>query len=587
MNTTPLLGMPRLDAAADPDIVAALRPVIVGEHAQLHAAAATAAAAVDDLPVGSGTFHERAHAGARQLRALFGALGRTPQEVFADPELAGAAIDAAAVAAVPAMLAFTGTVDLTVGAIVRLGNGSPYQQRLLAALNAGAALGVRVHTELGGTNRTDVRTLAIRDRGRGGFVLRTPDIDPVTGGAAAKNMPNVADRDTPVVATVSARLVDGRADYGVHLFLLDLRSAAGLAEGVRVTELSQTDTPMPHARVTFDDVFVPEDALLGGRHCQIADGVIRMRGSKPEMFRVGVGDFTAGRSDLSTAALAMTRAALAGVVNYALQRRPDPNGPALIERGHVIDTLVTDIAAVYAATSMARRLRTVRAQGLAPAARARLAMLTKPLASNLAWQVLDRCQTLAGAQGHMRANRIPDWVGAARAIRTAEGANDLLQFAAGRHDTAQVWLPGTAGAWPGSVALAVRERGVSDAIAQSDWKRLDVKGFDGAAIARSEAAATRIAAACLAADRSLTLDPRGRELLTALLGEHTCAAIDKHGTWYQRNRDLTLAELDAFQDQRHAHREVLAEHLPTLVAAFAVKPLPGADIFKENYLKEG
>ncbi|WP_328436891.1 acyl-CoA dehydrogenase family protein [Nocardia puris] len=582
----PLLG----DPTATPTL-AALHRVIVGEHADLHERARALASSVRDRPVDGVPYPQQASVGPGLLRAAFAGLGMTAGQVYADPELRGAVCDAAAVLAPRLMLSWTGHVALTVGAVRRLGNGSSYQRAMLADLDSGAATGVRVHTELAGTNTAPtLRTLAIWDPRRRGFWLHTTDPDArATDPGAAKFMANAF---VPVkIATIAVRaIIDGR-DAGVHLVALRLHTPdGGITSGVRITALGdKAHSPMDHAMLSFFGAFVPFDGLLvpGAR---VVDGTLVLPEDHSAHFAVGAGDFTDGRLDLGNASIAAARGALAALVSYAHQR--EVGGVRLIDRDSIDEDLATQLGPVYAATALGRRLRSLRAATMSEPSTsttdfALLVMLAKPLLSDIALSAIMTVHDDTGAHAHLRANRIADLLGGVGSIRTAEGANRVLRVVAGsRADLRHARLPGAELSWPGADMLIAREDGIAADRTAGDLDRLDAAGPEAAAEMAAQATAIRLAAQAVALDLADTTDPTARQLLEDVLGEVTLTAILDHGQWHHEHGHLSQEDLSAFRTQRRAHRTRLAAHARLLTTAFAVPAIPRAPLFSANYLEE-
>ncbi|WP_067564777.1 acyl-CoA dehydrogenase family protein [Nocardia acidivorans] len=368
------------------------------------------------------TYAEQTQNAHDLLRAVIRELGHPAREIAADPQLRGALCDWAQVAAPRLLLILTGHFDLAIGAVLALGNGSRYQRSCLDELDTGAALGALMLTELGGTNGADQQTTATWDPESAEFILTTPSP------AAIEFMPDVADPTVPKTVVVTARLLGDGRDEGVLPFLLRLRTADGLAEGVDVVRLPDKDSaPMDHAMVRFHRVRLPVDALLGGDWARIeADGHFECALPPRRRFHAAISVLGNGRLDLANAAIASARAGLAGLVNYSRQRRPGA-GMRMADRDAVQQDLVGALVAVYAASVLGRQIRDMRAdQSNSDAGDALWSMLAKPLLSNTAHRVLMTCRQRAAAQGALRVNRLTDWIGNLEAIITA-GPCDVVR----------------------------------------------------------------------------------------------------------------------------------------------------------------
>ncbi|WP_306362223.1 acyl-CoA dehydrogenase family protein [Nocardia sp. CC227C] len=564
--------------------VEALQAVIFGKHVALHTRVRDIVVGLADLPSSGLTFTQEAERAPALLRAVIAGLGHPAREIAADAQLRGALCDWAQIAAPRLLLVLTGHFDLAIGAILALGNGSRYQQRCLAELDTAATLGVLVLTELGGTNGADHRTTATWEPATGGFRLTTP------AAAAIKFMPNVADPAVPKTVVITARLVvDGR-DQGVLPFLLELRTSEGLAEGVHVVRLPDKDSaPMDHALIRFDRVWLPREALLGGDWAHIdADGNFTCDLPPRSRFHRAISVLGNGRLDLANAAIASARAGLAGLVNYSRQRRPG-SGTLMADRDAVQRDLATGLAAVYATSVLGRRLRDLRADANVTAKEHALwSMLAKPLLSDTANDVLMMCRDRAAAQGALRINHLVDWIGNLAAIRTAEGENQIMQITAGRqgHTLTALQLPGTPTQMPWYIAmLADRERTIADALSVGSHETAgDILGPDAAAIELATATAERLAATALATAAFTTADPTARKLAVAAAAAYALGRIHAHGIWYTANHRLTPQRAAAITTELTRNLRVIADHLPMLVAAFALPALPGP-LFTSDYIE--
>ncbi|WP_433574751.1 acyl-CoA dehydrogenase family protein [Nocardia brasiliensis] len=573
---------PAIDGThAAPSTTEALREVIFGAHTALHARVRDTVVALSDLPRSGLTFAQQTQTAPALLRAVIAELGPA-HEITADVQLRGALCDWAQIAAPRLLLVLTGHFDLTVGAILALGDGSRYQRECLAELDTGAALGVLMLTELGGTNGADQQTTASWDAGTGEFVLSTPSA------TAVKIMPNVADATEAKTGIVTARLViDGR-DEGVLPFLLRLRTRSGLAEGVDVVRLpDKVSAPMDHAMIRFDQVRLPREALLGGDWARLsADGKFDCALPPRKRFHRAIGVLGDGRLDLANAAVASARAALAGLVNYTRQRRPG-SGVLMADRDAVQRDLATALAAVYATSTLGRRLRDLRAATGTGQAQAVWSMLAKPLLSNTAHQVLMMCRQRAAAQGSLRINHIADWIGNLEAIVTAEGENQIMQVTAGRQGEilTEFQLPDTPGMPWYIDTLAEREHAIAADLHNGIFHTAgNALGPDSAAIELATATAERLAATALATAALTTDDPLAKKLTATAAAAYALERIHARGTWYTAHRHLSPERATTITSELNRHHAVLTARLPTLVAAFGIPQLPGP-IFAPDYIQ--
>ncbi|RJO70078.1 hypothetical protein D5S18_29950 [Nocardia panacis] len=571
-------------AQRESETVEALREVIFGAHMALHARVRDVVAGLSDSPPSGLTFAAETERAPHLLRGVIAGLGRPAREIAADAQLRGALCEWAQVAAPRLLLVLTGHFDLAIGAILGLGDGSAYQQDCLSELDTGAAIGVLMLTELGGTNGADHQTTATWDPQAEGFRLTTPTA------TAIKSMPNVADPGVPKTVVVTARLiVDGR-DEGVLPFLLRLRTATGLAEGVHVVRLpDKGSAPMDHALIRFDQVLLPREALLGGDWARMTpDGRLECDLPPRRRFHAAISVLGNGRLDLANAAIASARAALGGLVNYTGQRRPG-SGISMAERDAVSRDLVSGVAAVYATSVLGRRIRDLRADSSGTDRQQALwSMLAKPLLSNTARQVLITCRERAGWQGALRTNHLVDWIGNLDAIITAEGENQIMQVTAGKavEDLTALRLPGTPAEMPWYIdLLGVRERAIADGIRTGDHAAAGIAfGPDSAAIELATATAERLSATAVFAAARTVDDIDARELVEAAAAAYALDRIHANGTWYAAHGHLAADRAAAVASELREHYTFLSTHLPTLVAAFDLPELPGP-IFSDNYVR--
>ncbi|MFJ9370130.1 hypothetical protein ACIRRA_37710 [Nocardia sp. NPDC101769] len=538
-----------------------------------------------DPPRSDLTHAEQSATASALVRTVIASLGRPAREIAADTHLRGALIDWAAVAAPRSLLMLTGHFDLAVGAILTLGNGSEYQQRCLASLDTGAAVGVPMLTELGGPNGADQQTTATWDPEANGFWLTSPTPESI------KMMANVADVQTPKTVVVTALvLVDGR-DEGVFPFVLELCTGEGMARGVNVVRPPEKlGMPMDHAMIRFDRVWLPREALLGGDWARI-DGRGRFECALPQRkrFHRAIGIRGNGRLDLANASVAMARAGLAGLVNSGRQCQPG-TGVLVAERDAVQHDLITGVAAVYAIGALGRRLREASATSAGPAdtQQALWLMLTKPLLSDTAHQVLVMCRQHAAAHGSLRIDNLVDWIAATTAITTAEGENPIMQAAAGRL-VADLGLPQLSDPlislpWYGQM-LVERERIIAEGMNTKDYGSAGVaRGPDAAAIELATATAERLATTALLIDALHCPDPLARPLLATLAAAYALDRIHARGTWYAEHALLPADHAVRITAELRLHHTVLAENLSTMVAAFDTPAVPGP-IFAEDYIQ--
>ncbi|WP_107661140.1 acyl-CoA dehydrogenase family protein [Nocardia suismassiliense] len=570
-------------AAPESATVEALQEVVFGPHSALYAHVRDVVVGLGDRPASGRTYGEQTEVAPGLLRAVIAGLGRTAREIATDTWLRGALCDWAQVAAPRLLLVLTGHFDLAIGAILALGDGSDYQQQCLAELDTGAALGVLALTELGGTNGADQQTRATWDGATRSFVLTTPTAQ------STKMMPNVAGR-TPRIVVVTARLiVDGR-DEGVLPFLMRLRAADGaVADGVEIVRLpDKPGAPMDHAMIRFDGIRLPREALLGGDWARMNDdGQLHCALEPRRRFHAAISVLGNGRLDLATAATASARAAIAGLANYAQQRRP--GGKRMIERDAVQLDLVSTLPATYAATVLGRRVRQMRAESTGSAAEQSLwSMLLKPLLSEAAEQVLTVMRRRAAAQAAFRVNYIADWIDNLEAIITAEGENQIMQVTAGKSqlDLTALQLPDTPALLPWYLKLLIkREEAIAVALRGRRYDAAGVVlGRDGAAIKLATATAERLAATALLTEAAAATNPAARRLLESMAAAYALDRIEARGTWYNTHQLVSSQLAGALTSELIGHYRALFDGAPLLIEAFNTPHLTGAPMFAADYI---
>ncbi|TDP31604.1 acyl-CoA dehydrogenase family protein [Nocardia ignorata] len=555
--------------SSDPT-VASLRTAILGTEPDMHQRVRAVIAELGDRPGTGSTYTAEARLAPNLLRATIAGLGGSATAIAADTRLRGIVCEWAAIYAPHLLPVLTGHLDLSIGAIKALGNGSAYQRDLLAELDTGQAIGVLLLTELGGTNGADQQTTATWDDIRGGFWLTSPDP------ASWKFMPNIADPTTPKIGVVTARLIIGGSDEGVLPLLLRLRTDQGLTPGLRVATLPDKGwAPMDHALIRFDKVFVPAEGLLGGTWAVM--GTLEMASTVPvrARFHRAITTLGQGRLDLAGASAAGARAGLAVTVNYARQRRP--GGRTLMaERGTVRRDLVSALAATYATSVLGRRVQDMAAA--APAADPLIgvwSMLIKPLLAYTAHEVLLTCRQRSGAQGSLRTNWIQDWIGNTEGIITAEGESQLLWKQAGQLTTCDITtlaLPDTPSHLPWHSRMLIdRATTIAAGLRRDDITPAETAlDRDTAAIELAAATSERLAATALWTAATTAADDTARGLLESATAVYTLERILHRGTWFAAHRRMTPRRAQRVHRELHRHRQYLGAHLCELVDGFGI-----------------
>ncbi|MFI7524516.1 acyl-CoA dehydrogenase family protein [Nocardia salmonicida] len=580
----------RVEASTRPEFTdpttTSLHAAVLGNHPLLHDHVRSVIVGLDDSPCSGTTYSEEASQAPALLRAALAKLGGSSAAIAADPRLRGILCEWAAVSAPHLVPVLTGHLDLSVGAIATLGNGSAYQSELAAELDDGTALGELALTELGGTNGADQQTIALWDRLRDGFWLDSPTT------ASWKFMPNIA-LPTARIGVTTARLIVDGVDEGVLPFLMRFRDGDGsLIPGLHVSTLPDKSwAPMDHAMIRFNAVFVPRDALLGGDWAVMTPAGLDCDLEPRARWHRAIGMLGEGRLDLANAAAAAARAGLAVLHQYTGTRKP--GSVPMAERGTVRRDVVSALAAVTATSVLGRRIQDMRAEAEAgDPVQAMLSMLAKPLLAYTAHDVLLTCRQRGAAQASLRVNWIGDWIGVVEGIITAEGESQVLLKQAGLAvtsgmDITALRLRHTPPHLPWYVRmLGDREQTLAAGLRSGKYTAAGTAiDRDTAAIELATATGERLATVATIAAASRAADPTARAVLESAAAVYALERIYSRGGWYVAHRQMSSRRAHAVEDELLRHRVILGEHTDQLINAFDI-PLDELDapMASANYL---
>ncbi|MCX4094573.1 acyl-CoA dehydrogenase family protein [Nocardia sp. alder85J] len=561
---------------------AALRRALHGPHDQQRARVRQAVAALGDAPRPGMTYVEQAALAPALLRQVIAGLGGSAQAIAADPVLRGQLCEEAAVCAPHLLPVLTGHFSLAIGAVIALGTpGDTYQQSCLQALDGGDAVGVLMLTELGGTNGNDQRTTATWDPATREWVLSTPDLP------GAKFMPNIAAGGVPKIVIVTARAFVDSRDEGVLPFLVRLRTTDTVLPGTTIAALPEkTFTPMDHALTWFTDCRIPASALLGGDWARLDGDRFMCEVAVPQRWHRVTGPLGDGRLDLAVASLACARAGIAGLWNFAVQRRRPGHHAPMAELDAVVHNLLDAVISVYAGSVLARLLREQRAHTPGDPDHLLRATATKPALTLIARDVLDVCRLRTAAHGSLLPSRLGTWADTVFAALIAEGETQVMQLTAGRalRDRAPWHLPGTPAtvAWPVGL-LAERERILRDELDKGNPTGAGpVLGPDAATLVWWAAVLDRLLATALLVAAAATNDPRAQDLLTEMSCAYAWARVRTDASWLL-DHDQVFGSDARITAIMLGHYERLADALPLLVAALDVPDLPGSPLSGPDY----
>ena len=246
------------------------------------------------------------------------------------------------------------------------------------------------------------------------------------------------------VATVFANLVEGEERHGIHAFVVPIRADDGsLCEGVRAGDSGSKMglNGVDNGRLWFDDVRVPESALLGRFARMTEDGRYESPiANRKKRFFTMLGTLVGGRISVASAAVTTAKVGLAIALRYASKRRQFSTGDEraetrLLDYPHhqrrLLPRLATTFVLSFAVSRLQRRFVEAQHAGtdgvpaMTPELEASAAVL-KALASTHAVETLAECRRACGGQGYLSVNRLPDLMADVEIFTTFEGDNTVL-----------------------------------------------------------------------------------------------------------------------------------------------------------------
>lgn len=272
--------------------------------------------------------------------------------------------------------------------------GTPAQRERLTKSRAGEAIAAFALTEpRSGSDVANLETAAERDGD--GFVLSGEKTWISNGG--------IAD-----LYTVFARTGEEPGSRGISAFLVPADTP-----GLEIAERLEAMAPHPLARLRFEKIRLPADALIGapGDGFMIAMAVL-------DVFRPTVG----------AAALGFARRALDEALTRASTRHlfGAPMADLQMVQGHVADMAL----AVDAAALLVYRAAWLKDQGAARVTRE--AAMAKLYATEAAQDVIDRAVQLHGGEGVRAGSTVERLYREIRALRIYEGASDVQKVVIAR-----------------------------------------------------------------------------------------------------------------------------------------------------------
>lgn len=338
------------------------------------------------------------------------------------------------------------------GSILNLGTQKHHEKYLHQVADLTIA-GCFAMTETGhGSNVRDIKTIARYDSATDEFIINTPEISArkdYIGNAALHGQ----------LATVFAQLEINGKQYGVHAFLVPIRSASGsLMPGVHVEDNGEKMglNGVDNGRIQFKDVRIPRENLLD-RYAQISSqGEYSSSITSPsQRFFTMLGTLVGGRISIAAAALSAAKSALTIAVRYAYQRRQfGPPGNCevkLIDYPSHQKRLIPRLAKTYAIHFALQKLIGLYSQQDQNNQR-EIEVLAAGLKAYSSWHTTDTIQEAresCGAQGYLAENRFASLKADSDIFTTFEGDNTvLLQLVAKgclsdfRHSFAEMKFPG-------------------------------------------------------------------------------------------------------------------------------------------------
>ncbi|MFL6850912.1 MAG: acyl-CoA dehydrogenase family protein [Sphingomicrobium sp.] len=196
-----------------------------------------------------------------------------------------------------------------------------------------------------------------------------------------------------------ARTGEGEGARGLSAFIVP-------ADAVTVAERIEVIAPHPLARLTYDNVRIPADAIIG---------------EPGEGFRIGMETLNLFRVTVGAAALGLARRALDEAIAWAKKRRL---GSGTLLDNSVTQARLADMAlALDASALLIYRAAWEQDEGGADVRRA--AAMAKLHATEAAQQVIDAAVQMHGGAGVTRGVKVEELYRDIRALRIYEGASEV------------------------------------------------------------------------------------------------------------------------------------------------------------------
>ncbi len=198
-----------------------------------------------------------------------------------------------------------------------------------------------------------------------------------------------------------ARTGEGEGARGLSAFIVPAD-----AEGLSVAERIEVVAPHPLARLTYDNVRIPADAIIG---------------EPGEGFRIGMETLNLFRVTVGAAALGFARRALDEALAFARDRRL---GSATLADNAVTQEKIADMAVLIDASALLI-YRAAWQQDEGGTDNRRAAAMAKLHATESAQQVIDAAVQMHGGAGVTRGVKVEELYRDIRALRIYEGASEV------------------------------------------------------------------------------------------------------------------------------------------------------------------
>ncbi|NOX39156.1 MAG: acyl-CoA dehydrogenase [Alphaproteobacteria bacterium] len=206
------------------------------------------------------------------------------------------------------------------------------------------------------------------------------------------------------IYVVFARTGEGAGARGLSAFLVPANT-----QGLEVVERLETIAPHPLARLKFNDMRLPETALIGAR----GDG-----------FKIAISVLDVFRATVGAAALGLARRALDETLKRARERQifGAPLGDLQMVQGHIAEMAVD----IDAAALLVYRAAWTKDMGAARITRE--AAMAKLYATDRAQSVIDKAVQIHGGDGVRKGSVVERLYREIRALRIYEGASDVQKI---------------------------------------------------------------------------------------------------------------------------------------------------------------